>query len=212
MVRRDSFMADQDERIHFPATMRNRDAILDVLRRVMPPAGLVLEVASGTGEHAAHFAPRLHPRRWQPSEPDPRLRRSVTAWAAALPAENLLAPLALDLAAPDWWRAVPERPSAIVAINLLHIAAWTVGQNLLHGAGVLLDRGGIVYLYGAYMRHGAHTHPRNAAFDASLRAENPDWGLRDIEAVAAEAAAHGLVLAEEIAMPANNLSLVLHKE
>lgn len=211
MITRDPFLGGEDDRLHFPATARNRDAILAVLRRVLPPAGLVLEVASGTGEHAVHFAPHLSPRRWQPSEPDPRLRRSITAWAAHLPAQNLLAPLALDLAAPEWWRAVPERPAAIVAINLLHVAPWAVAQNLFAGAGALLDRGGVVCLYGAYLREGAHTHQRNAAFDASLRAENADWGLRDTEAVAAEAAAHGLVLAEEIAMPANNLSLVLSK-
>ncbi len=200
-----------DGRLNAPATARNRDPILAVLTRVLPAQGTILEVAAGTGEHAVYFAPRLAPRIWLPAEPDARLRTSIAAWARAYPSDNLRAPIALDAGAPRWpvEDEPPEPPiSAIVCINMIHIAPWAACLGLMAGAGRILPAGGVLYLYGPFMKEGAHTAPSNAAFDDSLRARDPQWGLRDIADVAAEATAHGLALTETVAMPANNFSLI----
>lgn len=201
-----------DGRRHAPATQRNREPILAVLARVLPPRAAVLEIASGTGEHAIFFAPALAPRPWLPSDPDPQARRSIEAWRQAQPAPNLTRPLNLDVAQPNWWGQVPPLESsplgAIVAINLIHIAPWSACLGLLKGAGQLLTPGGILYLYGPYRQNGQHTAPSNVAFDQHLKAENPSWGVRDHEAVVAIATAQGLELLETVAMPAHNLSLV----
>ena len=197
---------------HAPATQRNREPILAVLARVLPPTAAVLEIASGTGEHAVFFAPALAPRPWLPSDPDPQARRSIEAWRQAHPAPNLARPLDLDVTQPDWWRQVPQLESsplgAIVAINLIHIAPWSACLGLIKGAGQLLPPGGILYLYGPYRQNGQHTAPSNVAFDQHLKAENPSWGVRDREAVVAIATDQGLELLETVAMPAQNLSLV----
>ncbi|MGB3312037.1 MAG: DUF938 domain-containing protein [Nodosilinea sp.] len=210
-----------DARRYAPATERNREPILAVLQRVLPPTGTVLEVSSGTGEHAVFFAPRLAPRQWLPSDLDPFARDSIAAWQAATPAVNLHPPLALDAAAPLWpiesenlQDALPgldlqRHPiTALVNINMIHISPWSACLGLLAGAGRILPPGGILYLYGPYKQNGQHTAPSNAAFDASLQAQNPEWGVRDLEAVVAAAKAHELALVETIAMPANNLSVV----
>jgi SAM-dependent methyltransferase len=188
-----------------PAIERNRQPILDVLSRVLPDSGRVLEVASGSGEHALWFAQHLYPLIWQPSDPDPACRRSIAAHAAGAGLANLEASLELDAARSDW---PIETADAVVCINMIHIAPWAAAEGLVAGAARILPPGGVLYLYGAYMRGGRHTAPSNAAFDAALRAGNPDWGLRDIEAVAEAAGAQGLVLSEVVEMPANNLSLV----
>lgn len=204
-------MHDDSARRHAPATERNRDPILAVLHRVLPPAGTVLEIASGTGEHAIHFAPRLHPRHWQPSDTAPAALASIAAWLARHPADNLLPPITLDATDPGWpQRLAGTRPAitAIVCINLIHIAPWSACLGLLAGAGRLLPAAGRLVLYGPFRRHGEHTAPGNAAFDHSLRARNPAWGVRNLETVAAAAREAGLVLIEVVPMPANNLIAV----
>jgi hypothetical protein len=202
---------------------------LAVLQRVLPPTGTVLEISSGTGEHAVFFAPYLAPRQWLTSDLSPEARHSIAAWRAAAPAENLHGPLELDAAAPLWpmesIQASAQELSpftascpaldlqrhpitALVNINMIHISPWTACLGLMAGAGRLLSPGGVLYLYGPYRQGGQHTAPSNAAFDASLQAQNPQWGVRDLEAVVDAAEAQGLVLAETVAMPANNLSVV----
>ncbi len=200
--------AAPDPRLFAPATQRNRAPILEVLSRVLPASGLVLEVASGTGEHALWFAQHLRPLLWQASDPDPIMRESIAAHAAAAAAmgpATMKAPLELDgLRTPG----PIDRAEAVVCMNLIHIAPWAAAEGLMAGAARVLRRGAILYLYGPYRRDGAHTAPSNAAFDASLRAQNPAWGLRDFEAVVELAADHGLDHKELVEMPANNLSLV----
>ena len=196
-----------------PAAERNRQPILEVLSRVLPDSGLVLEVASGSGEHARWFAQALRPLVWQPSDPDPACRRSIAGHGAGHGAgagtATFEAPLDLDAGAADW---PIERADAVVCINMTHIAPWSATAGLAAGAARILPPGGVLYLYGPYMRGGHHTAPSNAAFDASLRARNPDWGLRDVEAVAEAAGLQGLVLSEVVDMPANNLSLVFTRK
>jgi SAM-dependent methyltransferase len=191
-----------------PSVARNRDPILAVLRRVLPPAGTVLEIASGTGEHAVYFAAALPHLTWQPSDTDEQALRSIAAHRAISGLPNLLAPLALDAAAPEW---PVKRADAIVAINMIHISPWRATQGLIAEAGRVLPAGGVLYLYGGYKENGTHTAPSNEAFDADLRHRNPEWGVRDLEAVAELAETHGLELAERIPMPANNLSLVFRR-
>lgn len=191
------------DRRHAPATQRNRDPILAILRRILPPDGLVLEIASGTGEHAAHFAPALPGVTWQPTDGDPTAPPGIASWCAGVP--NVRAPLVLDVTQP--WPV--DHADAVVCINMLHIAPWDAGKAMLHGAGRVLRPGGVLYLYGPYRRDGAHTAPSNASFDATLRAQDPRWGVRDLETVIATAAGAGLSHRETVAMPANNLSVVL---
>lgn len=202
-----------------PATQRNREPILAVLTQVLPPKGTVLEISSGTGEHAIFFAPRLQPRQWLPSDPNPIARASIAAWRKECPAENLYPPLAIDVREPIW-NIEPESPealqghelsepiTAIVNINMIHIAPWDACLGLMAGAKRILPPGGILYLYGPYKQGGQHTAPSNAAFDASLRSQDPEWGVRDLEAVIAAAQDQQLSLVQTYAMPANNLSVV----
>ena len=192
--------------ISFPATARNRDPILAVLGRVLPASGTVLEVASGSGEHAAYFAPRLPHLVWQPSDPEPQYRDSIAAWAARAAVPNLRPPLDLGTCTEAWPAA-----AAVVCINMIHIAPWDACAGLMRGAGNILPAGGILYLYGPFKEGGRHTAPSNVAFDQSLRRHDPSWGVRDLGDVAAEAAVHGMALAETVEMPANNLSVVLVK-
>jgi SAM-dependent methyltransferase len=194
-----------DVRLFAAATQRNRQPILEVLSRVLPGSGRVLEVAGGSGEHATWFAQHLRPLVWQPSDPDPACRRSMAAHAAVAGIATLAVPLDLDASAADW---PIERAEAIVCINMIHISPWEAAEGLVAGAGRILPPGGVLYLYGPYLRDGHPTASSNAAFDASLRASNPDWGLRHVEAVVEAAVPHGLVLSEVVEMPANNLSLI----
>jgi SAM-dependent methyltransferase len=191
-----------------PAAERNKDPILDVLRRVLPPRGVVLEVASGTGQHAVHMAVALPGLVWQPSDPDPDARASISAWIEETGAANVLPPLALDVRSVPWPIAEAD---AVVCINMIHIAPWTAAEHLVAGAGRILGPGAPLVLYGPYRRNGRHTAASNDAFDADLRRRNPDWGVRDLEAVAALAAENGLALDEVVEMPANNLTVVLRR-
>lgn len=216
---------DLDRRRDAPATARNREAILAVLQAELPTEGRVLEISSGTGQHAVFFASRLQPRLWQPSEPDPMLRESIRAWAAAEPTENLLPPLDLDVMRSPWpvegeaeaaeqGEAAAIATSAITAIvniNMIHIAPWEACLALLAGAGRILPADGLLYLYGPYKRQGQHTASSNAAFDQSLRSRNPAWGIRDLEAVVEIAATQHLNLHRIVEMPANNLSIIFRR-
>ncbi len=197
-----------------PSAERNRAVILDVLRDVLPPSGTVLEVSSGTGQHAAYFAPELAPRRWLPSEFEPALIGSIEAWRERVPSANLLPPLMIDACDTVWpvEETLIEPPiTAMVNINMIHIAPWRVALGLLAGAGRILPPDGILYLYGPYRRGGAHTAPSNEDFDRSLRARDPQWGVRNLDDVEAAANAEGLVLDQTIEMPVNNLSVVFRK-
>ena len=192
-----------------PSTARNRDPILEVLRSRLPAHGLVLEVAAGAGEHAAYNAAALRHLEWRPTDPDPEALASIAAWRDHAGLPNLLEPLRLDAADPDAWPV--GRADAMVNINMVHISPWTATEGLMTGAGRLLPPGGILVLYGPYLEADLPTAPSNLAFDLSLKRRNPAWGLRRLDEVAALAAQHGLVLAERIAMPANNLVLVFRK-
>lgn len=190
-----------------PATERNRDAIVAVLRDALPSAGIVLEVASGSGEHAVHFAVAFPAIDWQPSDPDPAALASIAAWRAEADLANLRAPIHLD-AAGHWPIAQAD---AILCINMTHIAPWEATLGLLNGAGASLPSGGLLYLYGPYIRDDVDTAPSNLAFDASLKDRDPRWGVRRLEDVVAAADAQGLRLDRLIAMPANNLSLLFRR-
>lgn len=192
----------KDARRHAPAAARNREPILAVLRGWLPPAGLVLEVASGTGEHAAHFAAALPRLAFQPSDPDPAALASIDAWAAG--AANIRPALRLDAAAAEWPVGAVD---AVLCINMIHIAPWSAAEGLVRGAAARLASGAPLILYGPYRRGGAHTAPSNAVFDSDLRSRDPAWGVRDLEAVAALAALEGFGTPELREMPANNLML-----
>ncbi len=197
------------EALFAPATARNREPLLAVLDPMLPEHGLVLELASGTGEHAAFFAARLPRLTWQPSEPDPTLRASIEAHRAAAGCGNLLPPLALDVTAPDW---PLERAEAVLCVNMIHIAPWAAAEGAVAGAAARLPAGGPMIFYGPFKREGRHTAPSNERFDAMLRAEDPAWGVRDLAALGDLAAAHGLRLDRVFEMPANNLTVVFRRE
>jgi len=192
-------------RLDSPAAERNKQPIAEVLAAVLPPTGLAFEIASGTGQHAEHFAQALPAVVWQPSEPDEALRAMIAARAreAALP--NLRMPLAFDV---HEQQAPVERADAVVCINMIHIAPWSACEALLRHAGKLLPPGAPLVLYGPFMRDGLHTAPSNTAFDASLRARNAAWGVRDVMDVDGLARAHGFALDVMLAMPANNLMVI----
>lgn len=197
-----------DARRTSPAALRNRGPILEVIRPWLPARGLVLEVASGTGEHVVYFARALPRLDWQPSDPEAAARESIAAWVAAEGLANVRPPLPLDAAAPAW---PLDRADAILCINMAHIAPWTATLGLMAGAGRLLPPGGRLFLYGPFVVPGETLAPSNAAFDADLRARNPAWGLRGTDAVAAAAEAHGMREVARAAMPANNLTLVFER-
>jgi Protein of unknown function (DUF938) len=209
-----------DLRRYAPATDRNRQPILDILRQVLPPTGTVLEISSGTGEHATFFAPQLAPLFWLPSDPNPDARASITAWqqsepcvGAASPMENrVYPPIDLDASNPNWSIAANYLPiTAIVNINMIHIAPRSAYLGLIAGVSRLLSPGGIFYLYGPFKREGVHTAPSNAAFDESLRDRNPEWGIRDLEETIDLAEGANLALEKIYPMPANNLSVVFKR-
>lgn len=199
-----------DGRRFAPAAARNREPICEVLRDVLPATGLVLEIASGSGEHCVHFAERFPTLRFQASDPDPDSRASIEAWRLHANLPNLASPLALDVLDPGWSDAVPEL-AAVLCINMVHISPWAATLGLLAGAARRLGIGSPLYLYGPYRRAGRHTADSNAAFDESLRARDPAWGVRDLEAVQEAAAEQGFTTDDVIEMPANNLSVVLRR-
>jgi len=197
-----------DARRSSPSALRNRGPIADVLERVLPPSGLVLEIASGTGEHVTFFARRMPHLTWQPSDPDPEARASVAALLADEERPNVRAPMALDAAASGW---PVERADAIVCINMIHISPLASLDGLMAGAARLLPVGGPLVLYGPYKIGGVHTAPSNEEFDAWLKTRDPRWGVRDLELVIDVASEHGIELLERIAMPANNFVLVMRR-
>ncbi|WP_454917237.1 DUF938 domain-containing protein [Xanthobacter sediminis] len=199
---------DPQARLSAPAVARNREPIFAVLDPLLPPSAQVLEVASGSGEHAVFMARKRPDVTWQPSDPAPEARASIAAWIAAEGLSNLRPPLALDASAAPW---PVEAVDAMVCINMLHISPWASTEGLMRGAGRHLPPGGPLYVYGAFRRAGEATAASNAAFDADLRGRDPRWGLRLLEDVAACAAGQGLDLSEVIVMPANNLSLVFRR-
>jgi Protein of unknown function (DUF938) len=198
-----------------PATQRNREPILEVLQQVLPTTGTILEIASGTGEHAVFFAPHLAPRKWLPSDPNPLLRDSIKAWIAECKSNNIYPPLDLDaqlLVCPVEKQTFTDSAiAAIVNINMIHISPWSACLGLMAGAGQILPTDGILYLYGPYKQNGQHTAPSNAAFDESLQLQNPEWGVRNLEDVVQAAKAENLTLQKIYQMPANNLSVVFQR-
>ena len=195
-----------DARLHSAAAERNREPILAVLQRVLPAQGVALEIASGSGQHAAFFAAALPGWRWQPSEADARPLPSIAAWCAGL--ANVDEPIVLDVLAPSW-PGVPAQVDAVFCANLIHISPWPTCAALMQGAARHLAPQGRLLIYGPFLVDGEPTAPGNQAFDADLRARNPAWGLRRLADVQLEAEAAGLVLRERVAMPANNLMLVI---
>ena len=199
---------EEDARRYAPSVARNKDAIAGVLARYLPSSGLVLEIASGSVEHAVHFASTFPALVFQPTDPSEEARASIAAWRqeAALP--NMRAPLALDVTAAPW---PINYADAVTCINMIHIAPWEATLGLVAGAARIIPPGGLLFLYGPYKRAGQHTAPSNADFDASLRERDARWGVRDLETVAAEATAMGFAAPMIEAMPANNLSLIFRR-
>jgi len=195
-------------RLQYPATSRNRDAILEVLRDVLPPAGLVLEIASGSGEHIVHFANALPALTFQPSDPEDAARLSIAAWTMETGLSNIRPPLAIDARREPWPIAQAD---AMLCINMIHISPWEATQALLRNAGRILSKGAPLYLYGPYRQADVVTAPSNEAFDADLTSRNPQWGLRHLDDVAALAREAGFSAPEVTPMPANNLSVVFRR-
>ena len=207
-------MGNVREKMSSPAAQRNREPILDVLKVALPREGTVLEIASGTGEHAIHFTGPLSPLMWQPSDPDPACRNSIQGWWWDVQLNNILPPVDLDVRRDPWpvETTPPAEPiTSIVCINMIHISPWEACESLMRGAGRILPEGGILYLYGPYKEKGEHTAPSNKDFDRSLKERNPEWGVRNLEDVVAEAEKNGLSLVRTIEMPANNLSVIFIK-
>jgi hypothetical protein len=198
-----------DARETAPSAERNKQPILEVLARVLPATGRVLEIGSGTGQHVAHFAKALPDLTFQPSEMDAARHASIAAWIAHERLANVKPPIAFDVTRFPWPVQAAE---AIVCINVIHISPWEATLALMRGSGELLASGSVLATYGPYRRAGAHTAPSNEAFDASLRQRDPRWGVRDMEEVAAVAKARGLELEESIPMPANNFTLVFRRQ
>lgn len=197
-----------DARRHAPATERNREPILAILREVLPAHGTVLEIASGTGEHAIHFATALPDLTFQPSDPDLDALTSIRAWAMAAKLNNVRPPLLLDASAPEW---PIDHADAILCVNMVHISPWEATVGLLKNSAKLLPVGGPLVLYGPYFQEGVETAPSNLAFDEDLRRRDSRWGLRQLEDVIALAESLGLHLEAVHSMPANNLTVVLRK-
>ena len=201
-----------DARQYAPATQRNREPILDVLTKTLVAPSTILEIASGTGEHAIFFASKLQSCRWIPSDINSLSRESIIAWKNTSSVDNLDLPLSIDASQAGWQQQVSDRGiNVIVNINMIHISPWSACLGLMAGAGQILPSGGILYLYGPYKRNRKHTAPSNASFDRSLRDRNPQWGIRDLETVIEVATKNNLKLKEVIEMPANNLSVIFSR-
>ena len=199
----------EDARLHSPAAARNRDAILAVLRRALPSSGIVLEVASGTGEHVVHFAAALPGLTFQPSDPDATHRASVDARIRHGCLSNIRTAIDLDTSWQIWPIAAAD---AVFCSNMIHIAPWPAALGLIAGAAQLLSQGSSLFLYGPFQRGGQHSAQSNAAFDADLKSRDADWGVRDLEIVAAEAARAGFAAPEIADMPANNLLVMFRRK
>lgn len=208
-------MADLSLRLRSPSAARNRDSIADVLRAHLPPAGLVVEIASGSGEHVVHFAKHLSPELiFQPSDLSLQARASIDAWIDEGQLGNVRRAINLDVSDGAWVATVDEivrdagTLAAIICINMIHIAPWQAAEGLIKGAALILPAKGFLFLYGPFTQHGFHTAVSNEAFDADLRARNPEWGVRDLETVSALAVTHGFDAPVVVPMPANNLTVV----
>jgi SAM-dependent methyltransferase len=193
---------------HAAATERNREPLLEVLREVMPPEGTVLEIASGTGQHAVFFAQAFPTLTWQPSDVEPEALESIEDWRSEAALPNLRPPLVLDARSETWPASTVE---VVLCVNMIHIAPWEACQGLMRGAARVLAPGGCLVLYGPYFVEGRPTAPSNIAFDESLRARNPSWGVRELGAVSEEALQWGLERERVVDMPSNNLTVVLRK-
>ena len=195
---------------HAPATLRNREPIAEVLARELPPSGRVLEIAAGTGEHAVFFAKAFPMLQWQPSDPSPEALASIAAYRADYPGINLGAPVMLDASAPESWPV--DTADAVVCINMVHISPWEATVGLFAGAARLLaESGGPLILYGPYIEPGIETAPSNQEFDASLKARDPRWGLRNTADMDRLAAQNELAGKARYALPANNIMLVYRR-
>jgi hypothetical protein len=192
------------------SSSRNFGPILHVLKERLPHPGLVLEIASGSGEHALWMAEAMPDITWQPTDVSAVARESIDAWRLSKSLPNLNAPLPLDATLPGTW--LFGKADAVVCINMVHIAPFEATKGLMRGAAQVLGEGGMLYLYGPFSVGGKHTAPSNEAFDADLKARNPEWGVRDVQQIRAAGRSYGLVLTETIAMPANNLSLIFRKQ
>jgi hypothetical protein len=201
--------AGADARRSAPAALRNREPIGEVLHEWLPERGLVLEVASGSGEHAVHFAERFPGLEWQPSDVHPDALASIRAWREPTGLPNLREPIVIDAAAAGDWPI--DRADAVLNINMAHISPWTAALGLLDGAAKLLPAGGPLILYGPWFSDRIDTAPSNLVFDEDLRLRDPQWGLRKVEDFTAEAAARGLFLEDQRHMPANNVMLLFRK-
>jgi len=191
-----------------PAALRNREPIAEILDEWLPSTGVVLEIASGTGEHVVHFAERFPHLQWQPSDLDPGALVSIAAWRDAARLPNVRSPLVLDASSPDW---PIERADAVLSINMVHISPWESALGLANGAARLLAPGSPLILYGPWIKDDIETAPSNLAFDADLKRRDPQWGLRRVEDFAAAAEQRGLTLEATRVMPANNLMLLLRR-
>ncbi len=200
-----------DLRMFSPSAARNSAPILEILKRVFPKPGMVLEIGCGTGEHAMCFAEAMPNLTWQPSDPDSDSRASTASWIKFTGLNNVLAPLDIDVCSGSWGVEQMAPFDAIVSLNIVHIAPWEASLGLFAGAGRLLCADGLLVIYGPFMRDGVHSAPSNAAFDASLKARNPAWGLRDIVDLERVGEASQLSLRETIDMPANNTLIVFSR-
>lgn len=198
----------EDKKRHVPAALRNREAIADVLALELPDSGLVLEVASGSGEHALYFTERFPSLTWQPSDPDPAALASIQAWRAEHERPNLLPAIELNGEDSDW---ALDQANAIFCANMIHIAPWQACEGLFAGAARLLPYGAPLILYGPYVEDDIETAPSNLAFDVSLKARNPSWGLRNVADIDALGTDYGFARKARHEMPANNLTLVYHR-
>lgn len=214
-------MTQKDFRQFSPATERNREPIWQVLSPQLPQQGIVLELASGTGEHSIYFAPKVPHLTWLTSDINPTAIASIQAWHDHGPAKNLRPPLNIDVMADGWWEGVWDylkrnglEPciATLVNINMIHISPWEATLGLMAGAKRLLEPQGVLFLYGPYKRLGEHTAPSNEQFDQSLRSRDGRWGVRDLEAVIEAAQAEEMRFLEAIAMPANNFSVLFQRD
>lgn len=202
-----------DARLDYPATGRNQEVILDVLKEALPNLGTVLEVASGSGQHITYFAHQIPQLKWQPSDTDAAARASIDAWRNEMGVTDAVhTPIDLDASVDIWSLAHIKDLNAIMSINMIHISAWEACLGLLRNASRVLPAGGVLYLYGPFKVGGVHIAPSNAEFDLSLQSQNSAWGVRNLDDVAEEALKQSFQLMKTIRMPANNFSVIFHKK
>jgi len=200
-------------RLDYPATGRNQEVILDVLKEALPNLGTVLEVASGSGQHITYFAHQIPQLKWQPSDTDAAARASIDAWRNEMGVTDAVHnPIYLDASVDIWSLGHIKDLNAIMSINMIHISAWEACLGLLRNASRVLPAGGVLYLYGPFKVGGVHIAPSNAEFDLSLQSQNSAWGVRNLDDVAEEALKQNFQLMKTIRMPANNFSVIFHKK